>query len=158
MGRPKGSKNKPKVTTALVGEVISKPFPRIPAKETHKVEMTFSKKEIAPYSEPVNGDKMIDEGAPTPVLSDEEVNNAALKEAQHTVTRRRKLSVKDKAIEEKIEFLFADMKSLRTYVMRIEDLIHVTRNPETNQPEPIVVKKRRSKPEVNKEESTNETE
>lgn len=153
MGRPRGSKNKPKVTTALVGEVISKPLTPLAGKlrkevEQIKTELDSKRDAIGvavvdfPSEEPTNGDKMVSEGSQ--VLSDEDINSAALKEAQQTVTKRRKLSVKDKNVEDRFEFIFKELKSLREYVYRLETLLNVTRNEETNEPEPVHKRRRKS--------------
>lgn len=98
MGRLAGSKNKPKVTTALIGEIINKPV----------------KKDVIVFKDPNSDEELV-----VPAGSFKDPEAGKLTEMQPTVPKKLPKAVRD--VSEKVDFIMEDLQSLRNYMCRFED-------------------------------------
>jgi hypothetical protein len=160
VGRPKGSKNKPKVTDT------SKPLPKV--KDT-SVLSKASQKIVEKGLKQAKEGKLEDLA---PLLEEEEVG---LEDVLHdTITKEepepekglKRPSKNLKHVIEKVDFLMEEIKGLRAYIRRLEDAF-VYQNGKEALPEgsdyvsSVKSRKRRIKPSTNEteeKESKNETE
>lgn len=148
MGRPKGSKNKPKivdtsvtqpkvkdtskslpkvkVTKALIGEVINKPV---------KTVVSGIPKAVVEVWDTPEEDKAWEHLKDLPAIEEkpEDINDAILKEVTPPKdaiqvgmepTPKKKLPKGVRDVAEKVEFALQELKDLRDYVRRLEDFFN----------------------------------
>jgi hypothetical protein len=109
MGRPKGSKNTPKVTKALIGEVINKPKLMAPAAEKELKKAVWTK---------------VTEEIDNQIIAD--IKKVAEQEGQEA-TPKKKLPKPIRDVSEKVDFIIEDLQSLRNYMCRFEDAFAAAR-------------------------------
>ena len=158
MGRPKGSKNKPKVTDT------SKPLPKV--KDT-SVLSKASQKIVEKGLKQAKEGKLEDLA---PLLEDDEEpsleHDTITKEEPEPEKGLKRPSKNLKHVIEKVDFLMEEIKGLRAYIRRLEDAF-VYQNGKEALPEgsdyvsSVKSRKRRIKPSTNEDsekDSKNETE
>jgi hypothetical protein len=149
MGRPLGSKNKPKVTDTAV--VTEKPVKKVSMKEASSKALST----LADIEKGLEADRKEEADEEEP--SDEPVEGEPVKKHR---------GIKQKKMAEQIEWIFEELKNLRNYIQRIDEArLNLPKNESVIPNTDVVSKrKRRIKPqppstnEDTEKEKVNETE